>query len=238
MRLSAIADVMKVTGAMVTIRLVCLAASIKHGGFCYAGKDVDTERWVRPVSDDEGHAITPYYRVVGRGDPAAVGDVLDMEIGAHVGAGYQIENYQHVRNHWRRIGRLTYAHAEACVDDVPSVWGDGRSTQYGLRDELTETEALEHGSSLMLIAVADLMVVCQDEGFGAVKMRCRADFTYRGRHYRLRITDPAHFGYAAGHHEIGEALLCCSLAEPFEWTDGSRHVSKLVAAIITRDMLG
>lgn len=61
---------------MATIRVACLAASIKHGGFCYAGKDVATEQWVRPVSEDAGHAIIAYYRVVGRGDPAAVGDVM------------------------------------------------------------------------------------------------------------------------------------------------------------------
>lgn len=223
---------------MVTIRVACLAASIKHGGFCYAGKDVATEQWVRPVSEDAGHAISAYYRAVGRGDPAAVGDVLDMEIGDHVGASYQIENYQHVKQHWRRIRRLTYAQAQTYVDNVPSVWGGGRSTHYGVRDELTEAEAIGHGSSLMLIEVDDLAVVCQNEGYGEAKLRCRADFTYRDHYYRLRITDPAHFDYAAGRHEIGEALLCCSLAEPNIWADGSRHVSKLVAAIITRDMLG
>lgn len=42
---------------MPTKRIACLAASLKHGGFCYAGKDIATGEWVRPVSDDKGHAI-------------------------------------------------------------------------------------------------------------------------------------------------------------------------------------
>ena len=74
--------------AMAIKRVACLAASLKHGGFCYAGKDVDTGAWVRPVSDEEGHAIPAYYRVVGPKDPAKVGDVLRMSVGASIGAGY------------------------------------------------------------------------------------------------------------------------------------------------------
>lgn len=68
---------------MVSVRkFACLAASLKHGGFCYAGKDIETGEWVRPISSSDGHAISAYYRVVGKGDPAKVGDVLSMKLGA------------------------------------------------------------------------------------------------------------------------------------------------------------
>lgn len=84
----------------------------------------------------------------------------------------------------------------------------------------------------------DLTVACGDEGYHDLRLRARARFTYREVLYQLSITDPEHFAYDVGEHPIGEALLCCSLTEPYEWQDGSRHVSKLVATIITRERLG
>lgn len=216
-------------------KIACLAASLKHGGFCYAGKDVATGEWIRPISDADGHAISAYYRVVGKADPAKVGDILAMKIGQYLGEGYQTENYAHVKEHWRRVGTFSYSEAQEMCDEPVSLWADGRSTKHGIRDEISETEASEFDFSLCLIEVDDLTVICSDEGYDDVKKRLRADFTYRGTRYRLRITDPEHFNYDMGEHEIGRALLCCSLAEPFEWDDGSRHISKLVAAILLPD---
>lgn len=103
-------------------RVACLAASIKHGGFCYAGKDVDTGHWVRPISDDPGHAISAYFRVVNPGDPAKVGDVLNMSVGARIGHGYQTENYEHARHHWQRIETLNFNQSLEMVDQPASIW--------------------------------------------------------------------------------------------------------------------
>lgn len=221
---------------MVSVRkIACLAASLKHGGFCYAGKDIETGEWVRPISNSDGHAISAYYRVVGKGDPAKVGDVLSMKLGAHLGEGYQTENYAHVEEHWKRIDTFGFEEARGMADSPPALWSHGRSTKHGIHDEISEDQAHDHDFSLCLIEIDDLMIWNTDEGYDNVSMRVRADFTYRGVRYRLRVTDPAHFDYEPGAHEIGHALLCCSLAEPFEWEDGSRHVSKLVAAILTPD---
>lgn len=221
---------------MASVRKVaCFAASLKHGGYCYAGKDTESGEWIRPIGNSEGHAITAYYRVVGKGDPAKVGDILSMKIGAHLGEGYQTENYAHIEEHWKRVGTFDFEAARAMQDMPESLWSNGRSTKYGIRDEISEAEANEFDFSLCLIEVEDLTIICADEGYESSKLRARADFTYKGVHYRLRVTDPDHFEYDEGEHEIGHALLCCSLAEPLEWEDGSRHVSKLVAAILLPD---
>lgn len=217
---------------MPTRRIACLAASLKHGGFCYAGKDIDNGEWVRPVSDDDTRAISAYYRVVGKGDPAKVGDVLEMDVGDHVPLDFQTENYEHVKKHWRRLGTFTAEHALELKDEPDSLWGRGRSTHYGVHDELSQAEASDYQFSLCLIEVYDLVVLAIDEGYQKTRKRIRANFTYNGVEYRLRVTDPEYFDHDFGNHKIGSALLCCSLAEPFEWDDGSKHCSKLVAAIL------
>lgn len=222
---------------MTTKRIACLAASLKHGGFCYAGKDLATGEWVRPVSDDQGHAISAYYRVVGKNDPALVGDVLSMKLGDPVGENWQSENWQHVPEHWQRLDTLSFDQVLAMADRPTSVWGEGRSTRWGEHDELSETEAMTFDHSLLLIAVDDLTILCRDEGHEAEKVRTRARFTYAQTSYCLSITDPAYFDYELGEHPIGHALLCCSLAEAYAWDDGSRHVSKLAASVITRERL-
>lgn len=219
-------------------RVVCFAASLKNKAYCYAGKDVADGRWVRPVSDEPGHGISALYRVVGKGDPAKVGDVLRMELGKDIPVDWQTENIEHRKVFWRRVGTVSFDQARGLADRPESIWGEGRSTTWGIHDELSEEEARTFDHSLLLVEVGDLVIRCRDEGHDEVKSRARADFTYHGTPYRLRITDPEHFHYPLGDHHIGDALLCCSLAEAYPWQDGSRHVSKLVAAVITRERLG
>ena len=220
-------------------QIACLAASLKNKGFCYAGKDLVNGRWVRPISNDPGHGISAFYRVVGKGDPAKVGDVLHMNLGADIGAHWQMENVEHRPEHWRRMSTFSFDEARAMIDHPASVWGGGRSTSWGVHDELSEAGALGFDHSLLLIEVDDLEIACRDEGYGGeTKVMTRADFSYAGTPYRLPITDPEHFHYEIGDHLIGHALLCCSLAESYTWKDGSRHVSKLVASVITRERLG
>jgi hypothetical protein len=161
-----------------------------------------------------------------------------MSIGEAAAFGYQAENYVHIKEHWQRIGTFGFDAALDLRDQPTSLWGRGRSSKHGICDDLTEAQANEFDFSLCLIEVFDLVIICAGEGLEEIKLRTRARFSYERIQYQLAITDPAHFDYAPGQHPIGHALLCCSLAEPYEWQDGSRHVSKLVAAIITRERLG
>lgn len=218
-------------------KIICLAASKKHGGFCYAGKD-EAGRWVRPVSDEEGHAISAYWRVVGRGDPAVVGDVLRMNVGASKPSEWQTENVAHVEEHWRRLGKASYDDIVALVDNPDALWPGGRSTNHGVDDEMTEAQAQQFDHSLLLIRVDDLVVSCTDEGYDEAKLKTRAFFSFKGHRYGFVVTDTNFRPEAVRDDEIGEAVLCCSLAEAYEWGDGTRHVSKLVAAIITPETLG
>lgn len=224
---------------MTNIRMVCLAASARPGGFCYAGKDIDTERWVRPLTSEAHHAITAYDRVVGPGDPAKVGDVLSVPVGRSFPIGCQTENRLKT-GRWSRLGTVSFVQARQCLDAPATLWENRLSTRNGHFDEMSEAVANGFDHSLLLIEVQDCALVGSDEGWGgAAKPRTRAGFTYNGVGYRLRATDPAFNLRVGERQDIGQALLCCSVAEA--WAPGGqaeRFVYKLVAGIITPERLG
>lgn len=176
--------------------------------------------------------------VVAAKDWAKVGDVLNMELGGHLGELYQSENRDYLTRRWTRAGRFEFAQALRLADTPNSIWGTGRSTKHGIFDELTAPEARRYDHSLLLIETVDLVVAWSDEGYGGVqKNKPSADFSYRGMRYCFAVTDPYIYEAQNCDRQIGHALLTCSLAEPYHWDDGSEHASKLIAAVITEERL-
>nr|WP_221234836.1 hypothetical protein [Sphingomonas aerophila] len=146
---------------------------------------------------------------------------------------FQTENHLiDAEYYWRLQRRASYAEARAALDNLP-LWTNRSSSYNGTNDRVAEDEADPAGGSLRLIEVNDLEVRVSVEGaaFGNGKRRVRGYFTYRQAPYLLSITDPRYEArYLAlpdGRHQIGQALLCISLGEPYQG-----HAYKLIAAVI------
>jgi hypothetical protein len=167
---------------------------------------------------------------------ADVGDILRIEVIERRSAGCQTENWLVGTARWRRTGRIGFADVQQLLDHRSSLWANGRSTRYGINDEMTWQDADVFDHSLSLVEVEDLEIVTRDEGFDRVRIRSRAQFRYRDARYRLSITDPALARKPIGTEAVGRAIICCSLSEPFHREAGS-FVYKLAAAIITPDRL-
>jgi len=78
--------------------------------------------------------------------------------------------------------------------------------------------------------VDDLKIEVLIEGaeFGNPRRKVRGEFTLNDVNYRLAITDPTvESEYADGTHDIGSAILCISLGEPYEG-----YAYKLIAGVI------
>lgn len=215
-------------------RILCLAASTKHNGFCYAGKDVANGKWVRPISDRPGHEISHFERLLSSKQPAAVLDVIDVSLLAHAPTTFQAENYiNNPQVKWSLVGTATYSDAVGYLDPAEPLWVNGPSSSYGLHDQIPTVEADQLTSSLRLIKAENLVLVVQMEGgtFGPARIAVRAKFKYLDEVYWLKMTDPV-LGYKLRQQGIGQykydyALLCISLGESF-----NGYAYKLVASVI------
>ena len=38
--------------------ILCFAASDKHNAYCFAGKDIETGEWIRPIGSQAGEEIS------------------------------------------------------------------------------------------------------------------------------------------------------------------------------------
>ena len=115
------------------------------------------------------------------------------------------------------------------------LWEDSSSSCNGLHDRVGEAEANELGSSLRLVEVTDFKIVVAVEGaqFGNGKRKVRGHFTYNGAEYWLAVTDPLterkYLAGQDGEFEVGHAILCISLGEPYEG-----YAYKLIAGVFSK----
>jgi hypothetical protein len=111
---------------------------------------------------------------------------------------------------------------EASLDAIVGpLWDNSSSSANGLHDSVSETIASGFDHSLKLVRVESLVISLSTEGgyFGPPKRKYRGSFALAGQKYTLSITDPAisqQYGASQnGSYNVGPAILCISLGEPF-----------------------
>ena len=220
-------------------RIVCLAASLKHGGLCIAGREVAPGRfggWVRPISARPGSELSYLeYRYEDSSSPRVL-DVIDVPLLGPSRHGHQTENVLiDGSRRWVRRGRAGFRRLLELKEEPEALWANSGSAGTGRFNFLTPAEAAGFDWSLCLIQVskAEIEVGRGVRGSRAFKM----SFEYRDVVYKLSLTDPAirdefeprGFGKYP-FQDRGDIFLCVSLSEKFK-TDGRCH--KLIAAVMT-----
>lgn len=220
-------------------QLVILANSKKCGGYCMAGKVLDSSGhvggWVRPVSSAVEDGLPKYRTLCSDGRQASVLDVVTQDWGVAVPALHQRENRLIGPAALRRCGRVAWDDLPALVDeDLPGLWVDGLSSGCGANDRVAQCQLAHLPGSLRLIATRHLFL-SRAPGYGG-KMKYRADFHFAGLHYNLALTDAVAMSWLSDEVRLAlpEAYVCVSLAVPFQ--DGFAY--KLAAAIITEERAG
>ncbi|MFG2170004.1 hypothetical protein ACGFMO_01255 [Streptomyces niveus] len=216
---------------------VCLANSRKLSGRCVAGMvDDDSGEWVRPVSARRNGEVSAYERQYRDGTDPNVLDIVSVPLLRPQSHSFQSENWLLDPDYyWERTGRVGWRGLLSLEERPGALWINGASTYHGSNDHISTEEAVTLSDSLKLIRVADLKlhVHAPRAMFGDPKRVLRARFSYEGREYILRVTDPEYrrenLAKPDGIYELGESFLTVSLSEPFEG-----YVYKLVAAIIER----
>ena len=204
-----------------------LANSTKEGGYCVAGKDITSNKWVRLVGDKGGAELSlnqiTYNDIEGKRQTIPYepfNKYIRLNIGNSVPLLYQPENILVSGESWQEI-QVTQ-HNITC--DTPiDLWGAGdRINAYDIEQGL-----LNIPQSLYLIQVTNLQFYVNDYNSH------RACFQYGDNVYDFGATmNPAIFCDLVNGMRAHNNILTVSLAGPFfnRYTNQYEHF-KLVAAV-------
>ena len=203
---------------MTQTEIVVLANSVKHLQHCVAGKCVDTGRWIRPVSNQQGaelsHEQAKYQNPYGK---YGVKPLQKIRMGflQHVPLQHQPENYLIDGNLWRQNYSICLADLPTYLDEPADLWSEGNRVQHAQINR----GLYNVSQSLYLIQVEQLSLYHTDDG------RRRASFIYNEINYDLAVTDPK-FDEIVREQRAIMSILCISLGEEYQG-----YCYKLVATI-------
>lgn len=199
--------------------MVVLANSIKKGHRCVAGKCLETNEWIRPVSTPQGAELTK--QQASARNPYGVYPVkalqkVNMSFSGAVPLVNQPENRLIDGAEWQQCYTISENQLGQFLDYPNDLWG--RGDRVGYRELQNRAKSVEQ--SLYLVQVENLMLYYADSG-----TKRRATFTYNGCDYDLAATSP-NFDDVVHEQDDLMGILCISLGECFY-----DNCYKIVAAI-------
>ncbi|MDA7967598.1 MAG: hypothetical protein MPK31_01490 [Gammaproteobacteria bacterium] len=229
-------------------KIVCLANSRKHGGFCFAEKEVLAEgtfgEWIRPVNAQNEDAISSEDMVLADGLCPQLLDVISIPLLEPMPKQHQKENHQiDVSQSWTKQSVLGKQELPKLLDSgFDTLWLN--DPQFAKNDRIRTAKAHNLLGSLLLIQPESLNIIVQwKQPYTGGPPEVVADFRYNQCNYQLCVTDPlAEQKYrkmSMAEKKLGKELpriypaaadkicLCVSLGEEYHG-----FYYKLVAAII------
>ncbi len=203
--------------------IVIFANSAKHGRHCVAGKVVNSQQWIRPVSDMEGAALSGQ-QCLSQNPHGRFGvkplQKIKMNLSQHAPLVSQPENYLISDEIWHQRYLIQDNEVSNYVDTPDNLWGTGNRVNYAQ----IESKIVDIGQSLYLIQASNLQL-------SKVDGRRRAAFSYAGINYDLPVTDP-NFERQFIERD-NQQILCVSLGEKYDPSGGSNYSCyKIVATIL------
>lgn len=177
---------------MKVIKIVCLTNSRKISGRCIAGKIIESNKWIRPVSNRESEEISEEEMRYEDGQMPKLLDVISIPLKRHKPTLFQNENYLiEDKYYWEKSYRFSEG-LQKLLDTPADLWGTGNSSYQGLNDRFPEQRCSEYNTSLYLIKPQSLKIIVRVEGeeFGNAKRKVRAEFQYNETTYIFSVTDP------------------------------------------------
>lgn len=205
--------------------IVVLAKSIKHGKYCVAGKDINSNEWVRPVSDINGAELSEEQckctndQWQQRGNSPYSSNVLkkiEIRFLQHAPLPNQPENYIISDQVWQHRFNIKAHEIQNYLDEPETLWGDDSRIAFSL----IENNADSIQQSLYLVKVDNLTLYKNEED------KRRASFYYKGRNYDLSVTDPNFDNILKDGSQNLKGILCISLGENY-----NGYCYKIVATI-------
>ena len=213
-----------------TIRFVCLANSIKEGGRCLAGIqlnnnnepiiEINGPKWIRPICKTQhGKVYTHWVSHI------TLLDIVEIELtGFPPKPSYQSENVFFKDEYLKVVGRFDKDILDTLCDNRYYLFGN-----WGTSLSVDEAALLDH--SLVLINVSKFEVIEKNDIENPDKKKIRLQFTHNETQYDFPVTDPVFLNLYRKNSRILSIVkslyLCVSIGINFN----GRHY-KLVAGII------
>lgn len=198
--------------------VVILTKSSKFGGYCVAGIDIKSGKWIRLVScgDANRGPLLKKHMEYRDGSACSILDIARVPIIRRVPSDHQPENVLiDEGERWEKVGRLS---VEGLLDLHPAEkhrYLLGNAYSYITKDRIGTV-----GHSLVLVQVSDLEITHPDE------RKTKASFRYRGTLYKdMSVTDPDHYKTP---YEAENAILVLSLPDT---PVNERYYYKFVAKV-------
>lgn len=164
-------------------RIIVLTKSAKHNGYCVAGIDFNSKRWVRLVTEEEnntGALSKDDVSYNSEGIQIVPLDVIDVETSDYYGTNNQVENCLLQSKITKPVSRLTI---NGLVNNIVSPQKEEFIFK-NTREYLTEKENENINQSLLFVEVEELVIESNEYE------KAKASFMYNGRYYEnFSITD-------------------------------------------------
>lgn len=214
-------------------RIVVLANSWKHNDWCLAGVDLDTDKWVRPVTGLDDGRVPQTAMKLGGYFPALL-DVLEIPLDSSgPDFDFESENRTILPGRWYHRGKLTPEDIRKYAKRPYYVLHNHR--KYVTCKELQQ-KPFEKRVTLQLIQVSGFKV--RDARRESTdKPNWKGAILSGGRKLEVKITDPVYFERLnGGHKPLPSCFLTMSLGMPYkppDWDKDERPVCwKLIAGVI------
>ena len=214
-------------------RIVVLADSWKHQDWCIAGIDLDTGRWVRPVTDLDDGRVPIKSMKLGGYFPELL-DVLEIPLdSAGLDFGFESENRTILPGRWYLCDKMMPEDIEKYAKRPYYVLHNRR--KYVTPAELLQ-KSFEKRVTLQLIHV-DNFKVRDARKEPTDKPNWNGEILSGRRKLEVKITDPVFFERLnSGHKPSPSCFLTMSLSMPYKpsgWDEDEEPACwKLIAGVI------
>lgn len=169
--------------------LIVLAISTKHLGFCIAGKDIETNNWVRPVKGTS-FKREELCNLLHQTDPIKIFDIVEMTFKKETPEDHQPENELVDMNvKWKYLGEFQIRHLDKLIDidqnDFLNLIQSRSINNYKIK-----TLNLQNSLRLIKLTKSNDARMIYQIAFNQKEYKPRLDFNYKGINYNLPITDP------------------------------------------------
>ncbi|MBN2018852.1 MAG: hypothetical protein JW749_01355 [Sedimentisphaerales bacterium] len=214
-------------------RMVVLANSWKHDDWCLAGIDLDTGKWVRPVTGLDDGRIPQTDMKLGGYFPALL-DILEIPLDSSgPDFGFESENRMIIPGQWYHRGKMTPKDIRKYVKRTGYVL---HNRKMFVSPKELQQKPFEERETLQLIQVDEFRVRNTREK-ATDKNNWKGIISSGRRVIEVKITDPVFSEKLnKGHNPPSSCFLTMSLSMPYkpaEWDKDEEPVCwKLIAGVI------